>query len=146
MAFLDWLQSLGIVISLIATIFQMRMYIKNLRMSIVTTISERNDMLLRDIAANSMAIRSFSKPFNKKAHNMFADSRVSLMYRTLNFFDEMLYYYQQGYINEGTWSLYQNTIRNFFTENFAKSFWNHVRQEYNEELQQTVDRAIGLNQ
>jgi hypothetical protein len=115
-------------------------------MSIVTTISERNDALLQDIAANSKMIKSFTKPFNTKSPNMFADPRTALMYRTLNFFDEMLYYYQQGYINEGTWSLYQNTMCNFFTEKFAKSFWNHVRHEYNDELQKAVDRAVGLNQ
>lgn len=146
MSFIDWLQSLGIVISLVATIIQMRIYIKNLRMSIVTTISERNDTLLQDIAANSRVIKGFSRPFDAKAHNVFADPRVALMYRTLNFFDEMLYYHQQGYINKGTWELYQNTIRNFFTEKFAKSFWNHARGEYNTELQQIVDRAVGLNQ
>jgi hypothetical protein len=143
MSFIDWLQSLGIIISLAATVIQMRIYIKNLRMSIVTTISERNDTLLQDIAANSGVIKGFSKSFNAKVRNLFADPRVALMYRTLNFFDEMLYYYQQGYINKGTWELYQNTIRNFLTENFAKSFWNYVRSEYNEELQKIIDDAIG---
>jgi hypothetical protein len=145
-SFIDWLQSLGIVISLIATVIQMSIYIKNLRMSIVTTISERNDALLQDIAAHSGVIKGFSKPFDREARNIFADPRVALMYRTLNFFDEMLYYHQQGYINKGTWELYQNTMRNFFTEKFARSFWIQARGEYNTELQQIVDRAISPNQ
>lgn len=142
MSNIDLIQSIGIAISLIATVYQLWIHNKSLRMSIVTTISERNDALLQDIEQNWRAIKTFSKPFNRRMRNRFSDPRVALMYRTLNFFDEMLYYHQLGYINKGTWDLYQNTLCNFFTEKFATSFWEYARQEYNEELQLIVDKAI----
>ena len=65
------------------------------------------------------------------------------MYRTLNFFDEMLYYYHQGFVSQGTWDLYQSTAKKFLTEPFAITFWGHVRGEYTEELQKYIDKAIG---
>ena len=145
MSYTDRLQSAGIVISLLATVYQLWIHNKSLRMSIVTTISERNDALLLDIENNLRAIKTFSRPFDRKKRNRFSDPRVALMYRTLNFFDEMLYYHQLGYINKGTWELYQNTLCNFLTEKFAVSFWNHARQEYNQELQTVIDKAISRN-
>jgi len=138
----DLVQSIGIIVTLIITLFQLIQHRKDLRSAMITTISERNDSLLQDITNNWRAIKNFSKPFNHKQSNLFSDPRVSLMYRVINFFDEMFHYYQQGYINKGTWELYQTTLNNFFTERFPISFWNHVRYEYNEELQRIVDEVI----
>ncbi len=142
---LDLIQSLSIVASFLFTIYQIRLAVKTQKMAIVTRISERNDSLLQDIMSSPQIFKEFSKPFDSATQSFFADPRVAIMYRTLNFFDEMLFYYYQGYINKGTWDLYQTTMRRFFGEPFAITFWNSVRGEYNEDLQKCIDKAIAGN-
>ncbi len=139
---LDIIQSVSIVASFLFTVYQIRLAVKTQKMAIVTRISERNDSLLQDIMASPEVFKKLSRPFDPKEHNIFADPRVAIMYRTLNFFDEMLFYFHQGYINKGTWELYQITMKNFFSEPFSISFWNSVRGEYNEDLQLCIDRAM----
>ncbi len=139
---LDLLQSIGIVFTLAATIIQMRLYLKGERISIVTRISERNDALLNDLIRNAQAVKGFDKPFKPARGGYFADARVSIMYRILNFFDEMSYYRGQGYISENTWSLYENTVKRFLDNQFAQTFWKHVRDEYSRSFQAFIDQTI----
>lgn len=144
MSTIDLIQSFSIVFTLIVTVIQMIYYSRNQKISIVTRISERNDALLQDIVANAKIFQSFSKPFDPKKNNVFNDPRVSIMYRTLNFFDELLYYYHKGSINKGTLALYKKTLQVFLDKKFAISFWNHVRDEYSREFQDLIHEATGL--
>ena len=142
MSTIDLIQTVGIVISLIVTIWQMRLYIKGEKVSIVTRISERNDALLNEIIINIGAVKRLNQPFKNNTHNYFSDKRVSIMYRILNFFDEMFYYYREGFLAQRTWDLYQLTMKRFLNNPFSKTFWAHVRNEYNEQFQAFVDKNI----
>ena len=142
MSILDLFQTVAIIVSLVMTIIQMRLYLKGERISIVTRISERNDSLLNDLIANAAAIKQLDKPFKVDVGGYFADPRVSITYRILNFFDEMYYYYDQGFLAERTWGLYQITMNRLLGNLFAKTFWAHVRDEYNQEIQVFVDKIF----
>lgn len=142
MSTIDLIQTLGIITSLIVTIVQMRLYIKGERVSIVTRISERNDALLDEIIDNINAIKRLDKPFDVNKPGYFSDPRVSITYRILNFFDEMYYYYYQGFLAKRTWTLYQLTMKRLLDNIFARTFWEHVRNEYNKEFQGFVDQLM----
>lgn len=142
MSTLDVFQTVAIVISLVITIIQMQLYLKGERISIVTRISERNDSLLNDLIANASALKKLDKPFNVDAHEYFADPRVSITYRILNFYDEMYYYNSQGFLGKQTWNLYRVTMNRLLGNLFAKTFWAHVRNEYNQKFQAVVDEVI----
>lgn len=139
---LDLFQSIGIAFTMFATIIQMRLYLKGERISVVTKISERNDALLDDLIRNAQAVKGFDKPFKPASGGYFSDARVSMMYRILNFFDEISYYRRQKYIDENTWLLYENTVRRFLDSQFAQTFWQYVRDEYNREFQAFIDQTI----
>lgn len=138
MSTVDILQSLGIVFSLVVAVYQMRLYIKAEKISVVTRISERNDALLDDLIAHHVEIRNFAQPFNPEEKAYFGDPRVSIMYRILNFFDEMFYYHRQDFVAPETWRLYRNTLRKFLDNPFAETFWAHARDEYNPGFQEFV--------
>lgn len=143
MSTIDLIQSGSIIFTLIVTVIQMIYYSRNQKTSIVTRISERNDALLQDIVANAKVFESFAESFDPHKQNIYNDPRVPIMYRTLNFFDELFYYRQKGSINKGTFNLYQKTLQMFLEKEFAKSFWKHVRDEYSPEFQKVVDQATG---
>jgi hypothetical protein len=142
MSTIDILQTLGIIFSLGAAIYQMRLYIKAEKISIVTRISERNDALLNDLLSHIEEVRNFCEPFKAGEGVYFSDPRVSIMYRILNFWDEMFYYRKQEYMDDGTWQLYRRTLHNFVDNPFAASFWEHVRGEYNPRFQEYVDSCL----
>jgi hypothetical protein len=142
MSTIDIIQTIGIVASLTFAIIQMRFYIKAEKISVVTRISERNDALLNDILEHHGHINEFSKPFGPQKGQYFSDPRVCIMYRILNFFDEMLYYHEQKLVSEQTWELYQSTLRKFLDNPFARSFWECARDEYNPALQRLVDKVF----
>ena len=142
MSTIDLIQTLAIIISLIVTIVQMRLYIKGERVSIVTRISERNDALLNEIIVNINAVKRLDQPFEVNKHGYFSDPRVSITYRILNFFDEMFYYYREGFLAERIWDLYQPTMKRLLDNPFSKTFWAHVRNEYNKEFQAFVDKNL----
>jgi hypothetical protein len=145
MSTIDIIQTLGILFTIVVAIIQMRFYIKAERISVITRISERNDALLNDIIAHYKNIKNFSKPFNSKSTAYFGDPRVSIMYRILNFFDEMFFYYRQQLVSKHVWDLYQNTLRKFISNRFAATFWQYARDEYNPGFQAIVDSIIEKN-
>jgi len=146
MSRIDIIQTLGIIFTIVVAIIQMRFYIKAERISVVTRISERNDALLNDIIAHYENIKNFSKPFNPKSTIYFGDPRVSVMYRILNFFDEMFFYYNQKLINKHMWNLYQNTLKKFISNRFANTFWKYARDKYSPSFQVIIDSIIEENQ
>ncbi len=139
---IDILQTLAIIFSLAVAVYQMKLYVKAEKISIVTRISERNDALLNDLLAHIDGTKKFSEAFKPGEGVYFSDPRVSITYRVLNFWDEMFYYRRQDYMEESTWLLYRNTLRNFMSNPFASSFWEHVRGEYNPHFQEYVDACL----
>lgn len=142
MSVLDIIQSVAIVVSFIVTFIQIRLYLKTERVSIVTRISERNDALLNDLITHAAAIKKFDKPFKADAPGYLADPRVSITYRMLNFFDEMFYYYKQGFLTKRTWDLYQVTMTRLLDNRFVKSLWANIRDEYHPDFQAFVDQSF----
>lgn len=139
---LDLIQTVAIIFSLVVTIVQMQLYIKGERVSTVTRISERNDALLNEIIINVNAVKKLDKPFEIDKHGYFSDPRVPITYRILNFFDELFFYYRQGFLAQRTWDLYQPTMKRLLDNPFSRTFWAHVRNEYNKEFQDFVDRNL----
>lgn len=142
MSTVDIIQTLGIIFTIVVAIFQMQIFIKAEKASIVTRISERNDALLNDIIVHYETIKNFSKPFNPKMAVCFGDPRVSTMYRILNFFDEMFFYHKQRFVSKHTWELYQSTLKKFVCNRFATTFWQYARDEYNPGFQAFIDSII----
>jgi hypothetical protein len=142
MSIVDIIQTLGIVFTIVVAIIQMRFYVKAERISVITRISERNDALLNDIIAHHENIKDFSKPFDSKSTAYFGDPRVSIMYRILNFFDEMFFYYKQRLVSKQMWDLYQNTLKKFISNSFGNTFWQYARDEYNPDFQAVIDSII----
>jgi hypothetical protein len=142
MSTIDLIQSAAIVFSFIMTFVQLYLYLKEKRISIVTSISERNDALLNDLITHAASIKKLDKPFKAEARGYLADPRVSIMYRIINFFDEMFYYYRQGFLSKQAWNLYQVTMNRLLGSEFAKTFWAHVRNEYNEDFQACVEKNL----
>ena len=142
MSTLDLFQTVAIIVSLIVTIVQMQLYLKGERISVVTRISERNDALLNEIIVNISVVKKLDKPFKANTHAYFSDPRVAITYRILNFFDEMYYYRRQRFLAKSTWDLYQLTMKRLLDNRFSKTFWEHVRNEYNQDFQHFVDENI----
>lgn len=142
MSTLDLFQTVAIVVSLIVTVVQMQLYLKGEKISVVTRISERNDALLNEIIVNIGVVKKLDQPFKASARAYFSDPRVAMTYRILNFFDEMYYYRRQRFLAKSTWDLYQLTMKRLLDNRFSKTFWEHVRTEYNQDFQHFVDENI----
>ena len=143
MSTIDLVQTLGIVLGLALTFFQMRANNKTLRVSIYATISERNNELTRIFFDNPKVLRNLSRVYKKPKDSFVLIPESALCYQLLNFLDELHYYFQKKVIDKSTWKAYLASSKRLVSPLlYVKGFWEDVRDEYSENLQNEIDQLF----
>jgi len=142
MFLLDFIQSLGIILTLILTVIQMWFYNKSLRASTLATIMARNDEINRVFIQNPELFVKLNESYPEVANRESSDARPLVLYSLFNLYEELHLYRKYGYVDEEIWEAWRNSMAKIFNYRYASGFWKEVKSEYRKEFQFFVDTLI----
>lgn len=142
MSIIDIVQTVGIALTLLLTILQLRMHTNSLRVSISSTIGEWSDGINKDLMDSPDLITKFSESYPGQEKIKANDKRPFVFYRILNFYSTLYFYRKQGYVDETTWRAWTKGTKKILTSPYGSGFWKDVRLEFEDEFQTFIDNLV----
>lgn len=141
---LNIIQTFGIVLALVLTIIQIKKTDARVQLSIDSAINNRTDDLNNTLLENPDVLAGLSRPYQRSDESYSSDMRSIMVYRFLNFFDELFYYKKKNLLNETTWVNYLRSMKKFLRQPYCIGFWKDARTEYEKDFQTVVDEILEL--
>ena len=130
MSIIDVIQSVGIVITIVIAIWQMRLQIKSTQASIYASILERMREINRLSIEYPEVVAKLSEPFPQNSDIAAGDQLSGIMFTILNLYEELFYHHKKGYIDDEIWDGWTKTIQKDVKLPYAMGFWEKVKEQY----------------
>lgn len=143
MNWLDIIQSVGIVISIMLVIWQVRVQTKQMKATANATIAARVDEINRLMFENPDIFPQLNQPYPGNNLPNGGDRRYHLMHIFLNTFElAFVDYRRHKFIERSGWDSWTRAIMEILHKPYAHGHWEATKGQYTEEFREFMDGLI----
>mgnify|MGYP005848479117 CR=1 FL=1 len=150
MPWIDIVQTIGIIASILFAWRQMRITAKSIEARTYSEIARRLDQINSILISSPQALAAFSKlnePYpgqNREYYSeYYSDARAHLMDMFLTILEQAYFsFYKYRFISSEGWNAWRRTAEKLLVMPYAAGHWNRVKDEYPESFREFIDDLI----
>jgi hypothetical protein len=143
MSLTDLLQTIGIIVSIVFAIWQMRVLTQYTRAATAAAIVNKYDDVNRLIFDNPGLFRRMSEPYRDPELDDDSDRMDTLAAMIFNAI-EQVYTQHQRYqlVTEADWTIWERALAHHLQKRYLREWWSHNDIQYGPNYRKAVDKVL----
>ncbi|OLY94259.1 hypothetical protein SAMN05444008_105166 [Cnuella takakiae] len=138
----DWLniiQSVGVLFTMVFTIIQLRKNNKVFKSQIFNSLYQRLDIINSLAVEHKVSNKFLSAYIHEKDEHDPVNSYIDMVG---TFFYEMYYHHKNGLLSEREWNTWDTTIKKFYAYPYTRGYWEKNRSDHGYGFDAYVENLI----